>query len=76
MSKTQCEKLLAALKNEPMTKVQMQRRLGILNGGGRIQDLKDRGINIDKNWIEVKTREGVSIVAQYFIVTKKRSKKK
>lgn len=69
---TQTERLLAALKTGPITKVQSLRELGILNTGGRIQDLRDAGHNIKTDMIEVRTRRGISTVASYRLVKGKR----
>lgn len=69
---TQLVELLSALKRGPITKLQMLRDLGIINGGGRIQDLRNAGHNIRTDMVEVRTRKGVSKVARYSLVKEKK----
>ena len=56
---TQCEKLLKEIKKRPLTKLQIL-KLGILNGGGRIYELRQYH-NIDTHMI----KQNGSKVAQY-----------
>lgn len=61
----QCHVLLKALKKrKPLTKVQIL-RLGILNAGGRIHDLRQDGYNIVTEMKPIATRNGESWVAHY-----------
>lgn len=69
---SQRSKLLSALRRGPMTKVQILNRLGILNGGGRVQDLRDAGHRIKTDMVEVRTRYGTSKVARYRLIKEKK----
>lgn len=61
----QCEVLLKELKKrKELTKVEIL-RLGILNAGGRIYDLREDRYNIVTIMKPVRTRDGESIVAHY-----------
>ncbi len=64
----QCTKLLEALKQGPLTKPQIWRRLRILNGGGRIHDLRGMGHNIRTDMIQA----GRSKVARYTLMKGKK----
>lgn len=62
------KRLLAELKKRALTKMQMIHDLGILNGGGRIHDLRNEYWNIKKRFINVTNRDGsTSSVAQYYL---------
>lgn len=59
------DKLLQALKQRPMTKLEMLRDLGILHGGEIVRRLREHGYSIATEMIEVVTRDGSSKVARY-----------
>lgn len=69
----QCKKLLRVLKKRPLTKLQIL-QLGILNGGGRIYDLRERGHDIETRWVERGAHKHK--VAQYHLVEARRQQKK
>lgn len=70
--KTQCQRLLQELKRRPLTKLQILRDLGILNGGGRIGELREDGHDIKTNWLHLKSRSGPTKVAQYVLVKERK----
>lgn len=65
--RSQTSKLLKALRQRPMTKRQIL-RLGILNGGGRVFDLRELGYDIGTHMIRVRKGNGeYARVAQYVL---------
>lgn len=59
------DKLLQALKQRPMTKLEMLRDLVILHGGEIVRRLREHGYSIVTEMIDVVTRDGSSKVARY-----------
>jgi len=66
---TQCNQLLERLKRGPITPLEALNELGIMRLGGRIYDLRQAGHQIDKEMVEVSTRNGGRAhVARYMLV--------
>jgi hypothetical protein len=63
---TQCVDLLAALRREPLTPLEIQQRFGILRAAARVYDLRQAGNNISTEIVEVPARDGrTARVARY-----------
>ena len=54
----QTDRVVAALKREPLTQLKAYQKLGITRLGARIWDLEEKGVKIKKRWVEVKDRFG------------------
>lgn len=69
-AQTHVEQVLAHLKSgKPITPVEALHHYGCFRLGARIYDLKQRGHHIEKQMIEVETRDGETArVAEYRIV--------
>lgn len=66
---TQCNQLLERLKRGPITPLEALNELGIMRLGGRIYDLRQAGHLINKEMVEVSTRNGGKAhVARYMLV--------
>ena len=67
---THTAKVLSHLQSgRSITPLEALREYGCSRLAPRIHDLKKKGHVIDKQMIEVKTRDGVSRVAEYSMVT-------
>lgn len=55
---TQCVDLLAGLRREPMTPLEIQQKFGILRAAARVYDLRQAGHTISTEIVEVPAREG------------------
>lgn len=66
MSKTQNDKLLAALRRGPMTALDIYRDLGIMRASARVYDLRRAGHDVRSRNITVPNRDGTPChVAEY-----------
>lgn len=67
--KKQCLKLLAALKNGPLTSLDIHTRLGIYRASARIYDLRGEGERIATERVTVANRDGQPCsVARYALL--------
>jgi len=65
MSDRQNDRLLAALKQRPMTAGDIWKELGIARASARVLDLRREGHDIRSKPITVRTRDGDARVALY-----------
>lgn len=56
--KDQCEALLHALQQQPLTSLEIHQRLGIYRAGARVFDLRERGHRIATDLVPVTNRYG------------------
>lgn len=74
MSKAQNERLLAALREKPMTALEIWQQLGIARASARVFDLRDAGHDIRSEEIKVRNRSGdVCRVALYSLASAQRT---
>lgn len=74
MSATQCERVLAALKQLPLTQALAMEHFGVGRLAARIRDLRERGYNIHTETIHDENRFGERVrYARYHLVTQKQS---
>lgn len=74
MSDKQNRKLIAALRNGPMTAMQMLQQLGIMRASARVFDLRAAGYNIESRQVTVRNRDGgTSHVAEYRLASQQRT---
>ncbi|MFO3704395.1 helix-turn-helix domain-containing protein [Xanthomonas codiaei] len=74
MHEDQNTKLLAALKQKPMTAVEIWMELGIARASARVHDLRNQGFNIASTPITVPNRDGDDCrVAQYRLTDQQRT---
>lgn len=64
----QCTELLAALRRQPLTPLEIQASLGILRAGARVWDLRKAGHTISTEMVTVPTRRGTARVARYAVL--------
>jgi hypothetical protein len=63
---TQCQRIEAALRKGPLTRLQAINRYGVLNLWARIAELREAGLRINSERIRVRNRFGESTtVARY-----------
>lgn len=66
MSRSQNDKLLAALGRGPMTALDIYRELGIMRASARVYDLRAAGFDVRSRNVAVRNRDGESChVAEY-----------
>lgn len=63
-TRSQNEKVLAALRRGPLTPLQAV-RMGIMRLSARVYDLREEGQNIVARLVTVPTRDGTARVAEY-----------
>jgi len=68
-TRTQNEKVLAALRRGPLTPLDAV-RMGIMRLSARVYDLRDQGEPIVARLISVPTRDGTARVAEYTLTPK------
>lgn len=73
MSKSQNEKLLAALACKPMTAGEIWSELGIARASARVFDLRNDGYDVRSTEITVATRNGIARVALYSLASVQRT---
>jgi hypothetical protein len=65
----QCAQLLAALRQQPLTSLEILQKLGIYRAGARVFDLRADGHRIATDMVAVPTRErGTAHVARYALL--------
>lgn len=57
-TRTQCTKLLDALRRKPMTAAEIWQELGIARASARVFDLREEGWDIQSEEIAVRNRDG------------------
>lgn len=65
----QCVQLLAALRQQPLTSLEIMHSLGIYRGGARVFDLREEGHRIATDIVPVPNRDGKTChVARYALL--------
>lgn len=65
----QCAKLLAALRQRPLTSLEVMQQLGIYRAGARVFDLRGEGHRIATDIVPVPNRDGDTChVARYALL--------
>jgi hypothetical protein len=68
-AKAQCQKLLQALRQKPLSTLEARRELDILHPAARVQELKAAGHNIKTHWSEEPSECGeLHRVARYVLL--------
>lgn len=70
-SNEQQKRLLAALQKNPMTTLQARHELDVLHPAGRVQELREQGLNIITHWTTEETAKGKHRVARYVLLAGK-----
>jgi len=69
-AKAQCQKLLQALRQKPLSTLEARRELDILHPAARVQELKAAGHNIVTHWSEEPSECGeLHRVARYVLLS-------